>query len=52
MVKNKIVVYGGAFNPPTLAHYKLAISVLKSIGADKLIFMPVGDNYNKKSQIS
>lgn len=47
----KIVVYGGAFNPPTLAHYNLAISVLKSINADKLIFMPVGDYYNKKELI-
>lgn len=53
MGKNKkIVVYGGAFNPPTLAHYNLAISVLKSVKADKLIFMPVGDYYNKKDLIN
>lgn len=50
--KNKVVVYGGAFNPPTIAHYNLAKSVLKSINAKKLLFMPVGDRYNKEYLIS
>lgn len=50
--RNKVVVYGGAFNPPTIAHYNLAKSVLKSINAKKLLFMPVGDRYNKEYLIS
>lgn len=50
--RNKVVVYGGAFNPPTIAHYNLAKSVLKSINAKKLLFMPVGDRYNKEHLIS
>lgn len=43
----KIVVFGGAFNPITKAHFTLGVKALKSINGDKLCFVPVGDNYNK-----
>lgn len=46
-----IVVYGGCFNPITIAHEKIIkhISALKEVS--KLLIVPVGDNYNKKGLI-
>lgn len=44
---DKIIVFGGSFNPPTKAHLDLGIKALKSIKADKFCFVPVGDKYNK-----
>lgn len=44
---NKIIVFGGSFNPPTKAHLELGIKALESINADKLCFVPVGDKYSK-----
>ena len=42
-----IAVFGGAFNPPTIAHYELAKHLLTLPFVDELILMPVGDHYNK-----
>ena len=36
----KIVVLGGSFNPPTIGHYLLMKSAIKSVNADKGIFLP------------
>lgn len=44
---DKIIVFGGSFNPPTKAHLDLGIKALEGIKADKLCFVPVGDRYNK-----
>lgn len=44
---SKIVVFGGAFNPITKAHFDLGIKALEIIDGDKLCFIPVGDKYNK-----
>lgn len=44
---DKIIVFGGSFNPPTKAHLDLSIKALESIKADKFCFVPVGDKYNK-----
>lgn len=43
----KIIIYGGSFNPPTKAHLKLGVEALKSINADEIYFLPVGDLYSK-----
>jgi len=42
-----IVVFGGAFNPPTIAHYEVAKHVTKMSEVSKLLFVPVGDHYEK-----
>ena len=46
--KRKIVVLGGSFNPPTLAHYRLMEKALNALGAEVGIFVPVSDAYLKR----
>ena len=41
----KIVVLGGSFNPPTIAHEKLMEASMKAINADLGIFVPSSDKY-------
>lgn len=41
----KIVVMGGSFNPPTIAHEKLMETSIKAINADLGIFVPSSDKY-------
>ncbi|MCI8833219.1 MAG: nicotinate (nicotinamide) nucleotide adenylyltransferase [Clostridia bacterium] len=45
---SKIGLYGGSFNPPTKAHIELAKKVIKECNLDKVIFVPVGDLYQKE----
>lgn len=49
----KIVVMGGSFNPPTIAHLRLLQNAIRAIGADKGIFVPSSDRYvrNKMKKI-
>jgi len=42
-----IAVFGGAFNPPTIAHYEVAKHVLGLPEVTCLLFVPVGDHYKK-----
>lgn len=49
--KKNIVVIGGSFNPPTIAHLHIASLAKEFTKAKKCIFLPVGDNYNKKGMI-
>lgn len=44
--------FGGAFNPPTIAHIEYAKRAVKEMELDKLFFVPVGDYYNKPELIS
>ena len=44
--------FGGCFNPPTIAHYKLALKAIESANLDKLYFVPMGDYYPKEDLIS
>ena len=46
--KKRIVVMGGSFNPPTLAHYKLMKGAMDALGADMGFFVPVSDAYLKR----
>ena len=49
MNKAGIAVFGGAFNPPTVAHIDLAKQILKEMKEiEKVIFVPVSTKYNKK----
>ena len=43
--------FGGSFNPVTKAHVDLALEIVKMFNMDKVIFVPVGDNYNKTGLI-
>lgn len=43
---------GGSFNPPTNIHTNLAENVREKCKLDKVIFVPVGDYYEKTSLIS
>lgn len=45
---SKIGLYGGSFNPPTKAHIELAKKVIQECNLDKIIFVPVGDLYQKE----
>ena len=43
-----IIVYGGTFNPPTVAHQLIAIKLLKTLNQE-IHLLPVGENYPWKS---
>lgn len=45
---SKIGLYGGSFNPPTKAHIELAKKVIQECNLDRIIFVPVGDLYQKE----
>lgn len=46
-----LVVFGGSFNPPTIAHYNIAKHILKNLDCRQFFFLPVGDQYPKKELI-
>ncbi len=46
--EKKIVVMGGSFNPPTLAHYRLMKEAIDALDADIGFFVPVSDAYLKR----
>lgn len=48
IVMQKYGFYGGSFNPVTNAHINIALNIVKKCGLDKIVFVPVGNNYNKK----
>ncbi|MGD9761979.1 MAG: nicotinate (nicotinamide) nucleotide adenylyltransferase [Candidatus Izemoplasmatales bacterium] len=47
-----VVVFGGAFNPPTLAHKEIYYLIDKVVGFDHFIFLPVSNKYNKSTLIA
>jgi nicotinate-nucleotide adenylyltransferase len=46
------VVFGGSFNPPTVAHYEMIEIVKASYQVDRFVIVPVGDHYKFKHVIS
>ena len=40
-----IIVMGGSFNPPTMAHQRLLLGAVKELGADMGIFVPSSHTY-------
>ncbi len=46
--KIRIVVMGGSFNPPTVAHFKLMKAAIDAIDASIGFFVPVSDAYLKR----
>jgi len=47
-----IILYGGSFNPPTIAHYRLSKYLIEKYKPTQFIFIPVGDRYNWKSNLA
>ena len=47
-----VVVFGGAFNPPTIAHYRIARDVIRRFDVSKFLFVPVGDQYPKAGLVA
>ena len=43
--------FGGSFNPPTIAHERLAEEIAEKFNLDKVYFVPVGNYYNKTGLI-
>ena len=47
--KNKIVVFGGSFNPPLNSHFSLAESIVNEYeSVKKVVFVPVSSKYEKQ----
>ncbi len=51
MLKNKIIVYGGTFNPPGYHHLKI-IKYLLKLKPYRLLIIPTDDKYEKEDLIS
>ncbi len=47
-----VIVFGGAFNPPTVAHREIYYHIKKSIDFDRFVYLPVSNLYTKSSLIS
>lgn len=47
-----IVVFGGAFNPPTIAHQAIYHHVMKHLPCHQFIYLPVSNLYTKRSLAS
>lgn len=47
-----IVVFGGAFNPPTIAHKHICEHVKANLPVSQFIFLPVSNVYTKRSLAS
>ena len=48
MVKKKIIVFGGCFNPPLNSHFSLAEQIVSEYeDIEKIIFVPVNSKYEK-----
>ena len=47
-----IIVYGGAFNPPTKAHYLIAEMLIEKFRPDTFYFLPGGSKYKKEGMAS
>lgn len=46
-----ILVYGGSFNPPTIAHLEIIDLLNKKLNPEKLIILPVGNKYTWKDNL-
>ncbi|MBU1020364.1 MAG: nicotinate (nicotinamide) nucleotide adenylyltransferase, partial [Firmicutes bacterium] len=46
------IVFGGAFNPITIAHIKVYEYVMKKVEADEFLFLPVSSAYTKSELAS
>lgn len=47
-----VIIFGGAFNPPTIAHREIYFQVEKLVDMRQFIFLPVSNLYTKRSLAS
>ena len=47
-----IIIYGGAFNPPTIAHKQIGEYLLNKYKDKKIIYLPTNSFYNKEDLAS
>lgn len=47
-IVKRLVVMGGSFNPPTVAHYRLMKAAIDVLGAEHGLFVPVSDAYLRR----
>lgn len=45
------IIYGGSFNPPTIAHLNIIKTLLSNYPNSKVIVLPVGNDYKKPELI-
>ena len=45
------VVFGGSFNPPTIAHKSIIELVIKNFDVDTFLVIPVGNDYHKNDLV-
>ncbi|HEY4963088.1 MAG TPA: nicotinate (nicotinamide) nucleotide adenylyltransferase [Candidatus Saccharimonadales bacterium] len=50
--KSPVIIFGGAFNPPTSAHVDIIEACLSLPGFDELWVMPSGDRRDKQMDVS
>jgi len=41
------ILYGGSFNPPTVAHMEIALKLYQEFEVEELVFLPTGNVYGK-----
>lgn len=51
MMKKSVVVMGGSFNPPTIAHLKIMQKALDAVNAEKGFLVPVSFPYLKRKMV-
>ncbi len=47
-MNEKMIVLGGSFNPPTIAHQRLLLAAVDQLNANKGIFVPSSNGYVKR----
>lgn len=43
------IIYGGSFNPPTIAHFEIAKHIINMFPNEKFIFLPTNNFYKKEN---
>lgn len=46
-----LIVFGGSFNPPTVAHLKIVRKLLSTYHGSQVLLLPVGNDYSKPELI-
>ena len=49
---NDLIIYGGAFNPPTIGHFKIIEYLIKKFPNNKLIILPTNNFYKSNEIVS
>ena len=49
---NRMILFGGSFNPIHIGHLWMARAAMETLGAGEVLFMPTGDSPHKGSMLS